>query len=219
MQNIDSRRRRKIGGTNVIKNIVFDLGNVIFEWDEGKMAANFTNNKNEQELVKNNIFKTEEWLKLDEGILDYNTAIQKFKGRLPNNLKDKVEDIMNTWYTYMPIITKTTDLIKELKSKGYNIYILSNTHIEVYNYIKSLEIAKYIDGYLISAIEKMMKPNKKIYYRLFEKFNLVPEECFFIDDNKQNIQSSIDCGMKGHIFDYNNFEDLIKDLKENNISI
>lgn len=210
---------QKYGGINMIKNIVFDLGNVIFKWNEEKMAANFANNKSEQELLKNSIFKTNEWLKLDEGTLDYNTAIQIFKEKLPNNLKDKVENIMNSWYTYMPIIANTTDLIKELKEKGYNIYILSNTHIAVYEYIKSLDIAKYIDGYLISAIEKMMKPDKKIYYRLFEKFELVPEECFFIDDNKQNIHNSMECGMKGHIFDYSNFENLVKELKENNVSI
>ena len=60
----------------------------------------------------------------------------------------------------------------------------------------------------------MMKPNEEIYYRLFEKFELVPEECFFIDDSERNISTSRKCGMEGHIFDINNFEKLTNELKK-----
>ena len=79
-------------------------------------------------------------------------------------------------------------MIKSLKqsfrrNKGNNkIYALSNMHVPVYEYVQSLEIGKYFDGFLTSAIEKMMKPNEEIYYRLFQKFKLVSQECFFIDD-------------------------------------
>ena len=64
-----------------------------------------------------------------------------------------------------------------------------------------------------------MKPNEDIYYRLFEKFKLKPEECFFIDDNKKNILTSRKLGMKGHIFDMNNYQKLKEELNENDIQI
>lgn len=146
----------------MIKNIIFDFGNVLLEWNEDKVASNYSNNKEEQEIAK---------------------------------------------------------LIKELKENNYKIYVLSNTHIPVYEYIKNSEVGKYIDGFLISAIEKMMKPNEEIYYRLFEKFELVPEECFFIDDSEKNIITSRKCGMEGHIFDINNFEKLTDELKKKNILV
>ena len=110
-------------------------------------------------------------------------------------------------------------LIKVLKENNYKIYALSNTHVPVYEYIKNSEIGKYFDGFLISAIEKMMKPNEEIYYRLFEKFELVPEECFFIDDSERSISTSRKCGMEGHIFDINNFEKLTNELKKKNILV
>ena len=50
----------------------------------------------------------------------------------------------------------------------------------------------------------MMKPNKNIYNRLFEKYELIPEECLFIDDSEKNILSAEECGMHGYIFDINN---------------
>ena len=126
---------------------------------------------------------------------------------------------MSTWYEYMPMNMGICNLIKKLKENNYNVYALSNTHIPVYEYVKNSECGKYFDGFLISAKEKMMKPNANIYYRLFEKFKLNPEESFFIDDNEQNIIASEKCGMRGYVFDINNFEGLIRELKKNNIII
>ena len=109
--------------------------------------------------------------------------------------------------------------MKSLKQKGYGVYILSNTHIPVYEYVKTIEVGKYIDGYLISAIEKMMKPDEEIYLRLFEKFHLVPEECFFIDDTEKNIMTGEKLHMPGHIFKMTQFSKLIEDLKEKGVEI
>lgn len=63
-----------------------------------------------------------------------------------------------------------------------------------------------------------MKPNEEIYKRLFEKFELIPEECYFIDDREENIKASKECGMNGYVFDMNNFSGLLEDLAENNIN-
>lgn len=119
----------------------------------------------------------------------------------------------------MPINQEIYNLIKELKENNYKVYALSNTHVPVYEYVQSLEIGKYFDGFLISAIEKMMKPNEEIYYRLFENFKLVPKECFFIDDSERNILASKKCGMEGYIFDINNFQNLIDELKKRDILV
>ena len=201
----------------MIKNIIFDFGNVLFEWNQDEIVKNFTKNKQEQEILKKVIFKSEEWFKLDDGSMEYQEIIPLFKEKSPINLKSKVEEIMGTWYTKMPINQEICNLIKELKENDYKVYALSNTHVPVYEYVKKLEIGKYFDGFLISAVEKMMKPNEEIYYRLFEKFNLVPQECFFIDDSEENILVSRKCGMEGHIFKINDFEKLKEELRNNDI--
>ena len=201
----------------MIKNIIFDFGNVLVGWNEEKIVEKFSGKKEEQELLKKIIFKSDEWFMLDEGLLNYDDAIKIFKEKLPSNLKLKVDNIMQTWYTYMPINNQITNLIKDLKQKGYKIYGLSNTHIPVYEYIKNSDIGKYFDGFVISAIEKMMKPNKEIYFRLFEKFNLIPKECYFIDDSEKNINVAIDCGMNGYVSDAKKFDGLTDNLIKNEI--
>ena len=196
----------------MIKNMIFDFGNVLLGWNEQKIVENFTSDKEEQTKLLEIIFKSKEWFKLDEGMLDYSTAIEIFKNKMPDSLKDEVENIMTSWYTFMPINEQIVELIKRLKRNGYGIYALSNTHIPVYEYVKKQEVGKYFDGFIISAIEHKMKPNKEIYKRLLEKFNLIPEECFFIDDSKANIQTGKELGMKGYVFD--NIDGLNKELNK-----
>ncbi len=71
----------------MVKNIIFDLGNVIFEWNEDKIVTSFSNNKEEQEILKKIIFKSDEWFKLDDGSMSYQEAMTTFKEKLPTNLK------------------------------------------------------------------------------------------------------------------------------------
>ena len=67
----------------MIKNIIFDFGNVLLEWNEDKVVSNYSNNKDEQEILKKVIFKSNDWLKLDDGTMDYKQAITLFKENLP----------------------------------------------------------------------------------------------------------------------------------------
>lgn len=87
----------------MIKNIIFDFGNVLLEWNKEKIVTNYSNNKEEQEILKNVIFKSDEWLKLDNGLISYQEATLIFKEKLPINLNNKVEEIMKTWYKTMSI--------------------------------------------------------------------------------------------------------------------
>ena len=53
---------------------------------------------------------------------------------------------------------------------------------------------------MVSAEEKLLKPSLEIYQRLYEKFGLKPEECWFIDDSPANVEGAIYTGMGGSVF-------------------
>ena len=103
-------------------------------------------------------------------------------------------------------------LIKNLKNNGYNIYILSKNNKEASKYIKKLPFFHNISGYIFSCDYNIVKPNKEIYKLLFKKYNLLPEECYFIDDSKINIDVSKKLKMDGYVFD-NDISKLEKELK------
>lgn len=197
----------------MIKNIVFDFGNVIIKWDVDAIIRKYTNEEDELKQLKETIFESEEWGKLDKGLISLEQAIEIFENKLPSNLKSKAKEIMSSWFEKVEFNEKTCNLIKKLKSNGYKIYGLSNINIQFYEYIKKKEIGQYFDGFIISAVEKMMKPDKEIYYKLFEKFSLDPNECFFIDDLEKNIAASKECGMRGFVFDINQFQKLENELE------
>ena len=45
-----------------------------------------------------------------------------------------------------------------------------------------------------------MKPQREMYEHLFKRFQLKPEECFFVDDVPANIRGARACGMDGYCF-------------------
>lgn len=197
----------------MIKNIVFDFGNVIIKWNVDDILRNYATNNEELEKLKKEIFQSEEWDKLDRGSLSAEQAEKIFENRLPSELKCKAKEIMNSWFEKVEFHKEVCEFIKSLKDRGYKVYGLSNTTVQFYEYIRDLEIGKYFDGFLISAVEKMMKPDEEIYYRLFEKFELKPDECFFLDDTEKNIVASKKCGMQGMVFDISKFEEIKKEFE------
>ena len=89
---------------------------------------------------------------------------------------------------------------EELKAKGYGIYLLSNASYRQHDYWPRVEASKFFDGTLISAYEKVVKPQPEIYRLLLQRFNLRAEECFFIDDVPANIEGAFYCGIPGAVF-------------------
>ena len=80
---------------------------------------------------------------------------------------------------------------------------------------------KNIDGWVVSYEYKLVKPDEEFFKVLFNKFNLNPEECFFVDDKEKNINAGKKLGMNGHVLDYENngVNKLIDDLKLNGVDI
>lgn len=203
----------------MIKNIIFDMGNVIIDFNPKEIVNNYTKNNEDKKILLDIVFYGQEWLDLDRGTLELPDAIKQIREKLPENLKNVGENILNTWTNYISEDDKMKILMKELRKKGYKTYILSNAPYNMFKYLSASEIPSLVDGMVISCEEKTSKPEEEIYNRLFTRFNLKPEESFFIDDREPNIKASKKLGMDGHIYDMNNIEDLISDLKKHEINI
>ena len=85
----------------MIKNIIFDMGNVIIKFNPNEIVSNYTDNEEEKKILLDIIFNGQEWLDLDRGTLDLLDAIKIIKGKLKENLKDIGENILNTWTKYI----------------------------------------------------------------------------------------------------------------------
>lgn len=106
-------------------------------------------------------------------------------------------------------------LVRELKAKGYGLYVCSNASVRLPScYKEVIPAVECFDGLLFSAEVKCLKPQKEMYEHFFNRFRLKPEECYFIDDLPMNIEGAKACGMDGHCFADGSMENLRKDLEK-----
>lgn len=198
------------------KNIIFDIGNVLlsFEPKEYMKTKIKIREENIEKLFKE-IFLSEEWLMLDRGTIEEPMAIERIIERNAE-LSEDIKTVFKDWYSILVPIPKTVELLKSLKSKGYNIYYLSNFHDLAFKDVTNKnEFFNLFDGGVVSYEEKLLKPEEEIYKRLIERYNLIPEETIFVDDTKVNVEAAKKLGIRAFVFE--SPEKFKEDLRKLNI--
>lgn len=198
----------------MIKNIVFDMGNVLFAYNPKAYVQSIIDDEEVGNLILKELFYAKEWVDLDNGLITEEQAMINIKNRTPQ-YKNELQHAMDHWHENLIPIDGMNDIIKTLKEKGYKIYLLSNTSMRFYEYYEEHPIFDLFDGLLISAKEKLLKPDAAIFHRLLDLFSLKAEECIFIDDILENIKSAISVGFTGYHFD--NPQSFLAYLKNENI--
>lgn len=92
--------------------------------------------------------------------------------------------------------------------------MLSNINQNTHNSVKKSGLFDLVDGYVLSFQEHMIKPYDGVFKRLIEKYNLVPEETLFIDDNLKNIETWKKLGFISKKVKPDNYDDLLEAIKE-----
>ena len=199
----------------MIKNMIFDMGNVVVRWDPEAILKHFTADPKQIEILKEVIFRSKEWLMLDQGILNEKEVTEILCKRLETEeLKEQCKEILKHGLKYMPVFPETEKWIQQLKQNGYSIYVLSNTSKVFYEYIQKQPVWQYFDGAILSYQEKLVKPDPRIYEVLCQRYQLIPQECCFFDDRKENIDAAISYGMKGFVFEIQNIKELKEKVKQ-----
>lgn len=186
----------------MIKNIVFDMGKVLVDYESMKVCEHFIEDIHDRKRVCTAVFVSPQWILLDMGVITDAEAMEQICQRLPERLHEAACLCMAHWHQYcMQSIPAMGELVKALKEQGYGIYLCSNASIRLLKcYKEVIPGIEYFDGVLFSAAEKCIKPQKEIYECLFKRFDLKPEECYFIDDLQLNIDGAKACGMDGYCF-------------------
>lgn len=186
----------------MIKNIVFDMGKVLVGYDSMRVCGRYIEDMHDRKRVNTAVFVSPEWIYLDMGIIPEEQAVRQMCARLPERLHEAVRLCMRDWHKYcMWTKAEMGPLVRELKGKGYGIYLCSNASLRLLGcYREVIPEADCFDGLLFSAEVKCIKPQKELYGHFFRRFGLRPEECFFIDDIQLNIDGAKECGMDGYCF-------------------
>lgn len=187
----------------MIRNIVFDMAWVLFEYKPKQFTEKYLPKHEDAELVYRELFCAPEWLETDRGRLSDEEYLSIVLGRLPGRLHAAARFLYEHWHEMPVPITGMEEIVRRLKQGGYGIYLLSNMSSRFYRFYKRIPAMHFFDGMIVSADVHAIKPEPDIYLILFRRFGLKPEECFFIDDRAENVAAADALGMKGFCFTQN----------------
>lgn len=182
----------------MIKNIVFDIGRVLVDYDWRAYLRRTIEDESVRAAVQDALLGHRIWDDLDEGILPFEEILEKFYSYAPE-YKDEINRFWDNMSEGFTEYEHTRDWITSLKSQGYKVYYLSNWSDYVYSNTSEMLDAflSLMDGGVFSYRLKMIKPHHDIYEAFCQKYNLKPEECVFLDDKEDNVRGAIEVGFKG----------------------
>lgn len=204
-----------------IKNIIFDLGAVIFDIDHSLTVQAFADlglsqfHQNFGHLAQHNLFD-----EFEIGAI----RPEQFRSKLNSifNVNFSDEEIDTAWNSLLIGIKKENlELLSKLKSTYNSILLSNNNQIHfnwINNYLKSsYGISNTMENYFIKEYYShqigMRKPNVEIFEFVLKEHKFNPQETLFIDDTPQHIKSANSLGIQTYLMPKGmEFSDMIKTL-------
>lgn len=191
-----------------MKNIVFDLGGVVFSRDPRKFEPEFIKFFSYILLPKMPKF----WEDYDRGVVSYEQVVASLAEYNSCHRELAEKNLRRSILTQEPIAA-TAELITSLKQAQYKLYVLSNMSLEFIEFLRQQAVYANFDGEVVSCYEHVVKPEPEIYRRLIERYELNPSETLFIDDRKENVEAAIAMGWHGYHFDHRNPPESCEELR------
>lgn len=181
---------------NIIKNIIFDLGGVLIDWNPHYMYKKIIPDDVERNWFIDNIC-TLDWNEKQDGGRTIKEAVDELISIYPEH-KENIIVYYDRWEEMLNgPIEGTVEIFKKIKEKkDLKTYALTNWSAETFP--RALQLYNFLhwfDGRVVSGEEKTRKPHKEIFDIILNRFSLLPEETIFIDDNLRNIKAAEEVGI------------------------
>lgn len=184
----------------MIKNIIFDIGNVLMPFGYRPFFESFGYDEETVERLSKATAQSPDWNELDRGVLSYEAVLRRFVEN-DSQLEEIIQRVFADLHGILGVYDYTESWIKQLKEAGYGVYYLSNFFQKADEDCKDLMgFLELTDGGILSYKDKVTKPDRQIYELLLERFGLKAEECVFLDDTKKNIDGARAVGIHGILF-------------------
>lgn len=181
----------------MIKNIVFDIGNVLVDycWEEHIVRRGFSGEKKER--LGRAMMLSDTWQEVDRGVWSEEQLLAGFIAN-DRELEAEIRTVFSDMSTLVRERSGSKDWLRSLKADGYRVYYLSNFSSKVEREAKKeLSFLEEMDGGILSYTVRLIKPDPAIYRLLLERYGLSAEESVFLDDSAANVQAAKALGMEG----------------------
>ncbi|MDL1913214.1 MAG: HAD family phosphatase [Bergeyella sp.] len=181
----------------MIKNIVFDFGGVLMDWNPRYFYADYFKDLKKMEYFLSEI-ATFEW----NAEQDRGRTLQEGTELLVKQHPDWEKEI-RAYYDNWKIMLKgdfpkNVAVLRDLEKTPYRLYGLTNWSSETFPYaLENYDFFRIFGGKIVvSGEEKCIKPDPKLWHILSHRYSVKAEESVFIDDNENNIATAEKIGFK-----------------------
>lgn len=189
----------------MIRNIILDMGNVLLDYNPEVILEKTLDNEEDRQIIRRELFGGPEWAQGDLGIIKNSERFDGVSKRVPSRLHPALRECVENWDICMVPVKGAVNFCREIKTRGYGMYVLSNACNIFYEYFSKYFPLEWFDGIVVSSDEHIVKPDAGIYRILLERYGLNADECLFIDDRADNVRGAVESGMNAYVFN-NDFE-------------
>ena len=195
-----------------IKNVIFDVGNVLMLFDWPGYLKSFGFPEEKYERLSDVIFRSETWNQRDKGGRPEEEYVQEMVDACPEYEED-IREIMRRSYECIHPVEYSASWFQFLRTQGFRTYVLSNyCDYMLQKNRRDMDFLQWTDGEIFSCEVNQVKPGEEIYETLLSRYHLKPEECVFIDDREENCVTAESLGIQAIRF--RNFPQAAKELEK-----
>lgn len=184
----------------MITTIIFDIGNVLADFTWEAHYRSFGYSEEILERLANATVKSPLWNEYDRGVMSDEELLQGFIDNDPQ-IEPEIRKTLSDVCTIVSRNDYAIPWIHALRNKGYRCLYLSNffgrAHREC---AAALDFLPHMDGGILSYQDKVIKPMPEIYQLLIDRYDLIPEECVFLDDTLRNLKAAEKFGIHTILF-------------------
>ena len=182
-----------------MRNIIFDFGNVLVQWRPELVYTEYFGDEAKAWWFLRHVVDNE-W----RGRIDAGESTAELTAELAGRFPEYREAIELFDQRYFDMLTGEVPGMRELLEnvmQHYEVYGLTNWSMETFPTArKRFTILQKIDRYVVSAAERLIKPDPRLFQVLLDRYGLKAEECTFVDDNPDNVAAARKLGMQGIVF-------------------
>ena len=205
------------GGTQVIHNIVFDIGGVLADYRIKEFLAEKRFDGNMIKRILKASVMSPFWGQFERGEITEEEALCGFASVEPG-IENELRLAYSSVEGMLTMRNYAIPLVQSLKEAGFHVFFLSNYSKKVYDECgESLAFMPYMDGGLVSFKARMTKPDPKMYQMFLEEYGLRAGDCVFVDDTAENVEAAKKIGFREIVF--TSYDELLLELKKLGVKI
>ena len=183
-----------------MRNVIFDIGGVILEWNPDVILRSYTDDAELRATLRAALFEHPDWLQLDRGTLTETDVLARLetRTRIP---RTKLAGLLDAVRASLKPKMATLALLESLAQRQVPLYCLSNMSAVTFAHLREQHVFwERFRGIVISGEVKMMKPEPEIYEYLLRRYGISASETIFIDDHPANVRGARAIGLRTILF-------------------